>query len=68
MYWKEIGRSRHFDDYHSGVLSWSDVIRLVYTIKNKRKNGDKIQIENRKFYILCKQEDDVLYVINVKRK
>jgi len=68
MYWKEIRRSRHFEEHHKGVLAWSDVVRLIYKIKNKRKRGSKIQIENKKFYILCSLEGNVLYVINVKRK
>ena len=68
MHWKEIRRSDHFEKYHKGALAWSDVVRLVYTIKNKRKNGDKIQIENDRFYILCELKDKILYVINVKKK
>ena len=68
MHWKEIRRSDHFEKYHKGALAWSDVVRLVYTIKNKRKKGDKIQIENDRFYILCELKDKILYVINVKRK
>ena len=37
-------------------------------IKNKRKKGDKIEIEDDKFYILCELKENILYVINVKRK
>ena len=68
MHWKEVRRSDHFEKYHKGALVWSDVVRLVYTIKNKRKKGDKIQIENDRFYILCELKDKILYVINVKKK
>ena len=68
MYQKEIKRSDHFEQYHKGVLAWSDVVRLIYTIKNKRKKGDKIEIEDDKFYILCELKENILYVINVKRK
>ena len=68
MYWKEIKRSEHFEEYHKGVLAWSDVVRLIYAIKNKRKKGDKIEIEDNRFYILCKLKAKVLYVINVKKK
>ena len=68
MYWKEIRRTYHFEEYHKGTLAWSDVVRLIYTIKNKRKKGDKIEIENDRFYILCKLKDKILYVINVKKK
>jgi len=49
-------------------LAWSEVVRLIYTIKNKRKIGDKIKIEDNKFYILCELKNKILYVINVKRK
>lgn len=68
MYWKEIRRSEHFEQYHKGTLAWSDFVRLIYEIKNKRKKGDKIEIENDKFYILCELKGKILYVINVKRK
>ena len=68
MYWKEGRRSEHFDKYHKATLAWSDVVRLIYAIKNKRKKGSKIEIEDDKFYILCELKDKVLYVINVKKK
>ncbi|HII29505.1 TPA: hypothetical protein HA317_00380 [Candidatus Woesearchaeota archaeon] len=68
MYWKEIRRSKHFEKYHRGALSWSDVVRLIYVIKNKRKKGDRIEIEDDRFYILCKLKGKILYVINVKKK
>ena len=68
MYWKEIRRSRHFIEYHKGSLAWSEVVNLLYLIKNKKKKGNKIEIEDEKFYILCEMKDKTLYVINVKRK
>jgi hypothetical protein len=68
MYWKEIRRSEHFESCHEGTLAWSDIIRLIYTIKNKRKKGSKLEIENEKTYILCELKSSVLYVINVKTK
>ena len=68
MYWEEIKRSDHFVKYHKGTLAWSDIVRLIYMIKNKRKKGDKIEIEDDRFYILCELKDKVLYVINVKKK
>jgi hypothetical protein len=68
MHWEEIKRSDHFGEYHKGTLAWSDIVRLIYTIKNKRKKGDNIEIEDDKFYILCELKDKILYVINVKRK
>lgn len=69
MYWKEIRRSNHYEEHHRSVLSWSDVVRLIYTIKNKRKKGNKIEIEDDRFYILCElRKDKNLYIINVKIK
>ena len=68
MYWKEIRPSEHFIRDHKGTLAWSDVVRLVYLIKNKRKKGNKIEIEDDKIYILCELKNKILYVINVKRK
>ena len=68
MYWEEIKRSEHFEKHHKRTLDWSDVVNLIYSIKNKRKKGNKIEIEDNKFYILCELKDKILYVINVKRK
>lgn len=68
MYWEEIRKSEHFQQHHKGTLAWSDVVKLIYLIKNKRKRRDKIEIEDRRFYILCEVKDKTLYVINVKRK
>jgi len=68
MYWEEIKRTEHFETFHKGTLAWSDVIHRIYTIKNKRKKGNKIEIEDETVYILCELKDKVLYVINVKKK
>ena len=68
MYWKEIKKSEHFKNHHEGTLAWSDVVRLIYTIKNKRKKRNRIEIEDNRFYILCELKDESLYVINVKKK
>lgn len=53
MFFEEIKRSEHFKKYHKGSLSWSEIIHLIYAIKNKRKIDNKIKIENDKVYILC---------------
>ena len=66
MYWEEIRKSKHFEQYHKGTLAWSEIVRLIYSIKNKKKKENKI--EDDKFYILCKIKQKILYVINVKRK
>ena len=68
MLWKEIRRSDHFEEYHKDTMAWGDVIRLIYTIKSKRKKGNKIEIEDERFYVLCEIKNKILYVINVKKK
>ena len=68
MYWEEIRQTEHFQDFHYGTLAWSEIIRRIYTIKSKRKKGNKIEIEDDQIYILCELKDKTLYVINVKRK
>ncbi len=68
MYFKAIKRSKHFERYHRATLAWSDVIRLIYAIKSKRKKKNKIEIEDERFYMLCELKDKTLYVINVKKK
>ncbi|MEK6858222.1 MAG: hypothetical protein AABX39_06560 [Nanoarchaeota archaeon] len=68
MYWTEIKRSEHYEQHHKGTLPWSEVVKLIYLIKNKKKKGNKIQIENERFYILCEIKENILYVINVKEQ
>jgi len=36
MYWEEIKRSDHYEKHHKGILAWSDVVRLIYTRRNRR--------------------------------
>ena len=68
MYWEEIRKSEHFQQHHKGTLAWSDIVKLIYLIKSKKKKGNKIEIEDERFYMLCEIKDKILYVINVKRK
>jgi len=68
MYWKEIKKTKHFEQYHKDILAWSNIVKLLFLIKNKRKKGSKIEIEDSRFYILCELKDKILYVINVKKR
>ena len=68
MLWRKVRRSDHYELYHKNIMSWSDVVHTIYSIKNKRQKGNKIRIENERFYILCELKADILYVINVKVK
>lgn len=68
MRYNEIRKSKHFERFHKGTMAWSDVVTLIWLIKNKRRKGNRIEIEDDRFYILCKLENKTLYIINVKRK
>lgn len=68
LHWNEIRRSGHYEEEHYQTLDWDSVVRIIIYTKNKRKIGNKIKFENNKFYILCELKEDILYVINVKRK
>ncbi len=68
VHWEEIAPSRHFEAYHKGSMAWSDVVRLIYAIKSRRKKGGKIEIEDSRVYILCEIKGNTLEVINVKIK
>ncbi len=68
MYWKEIKKTKHFEQYHKDILAWSDIVKLLFLIKNKRKKGSKIEIEDSRFYILCELKYKILSVINVKKR
>ncbi len=68
MLFKEIKKTKHYQDFHEHEVPWHKVIEIIFTTKNKRKRRDKIQIETDKYYVLLKIEDKIAYVINAKRK
>ena len=67
MYFKEIKKTNHYKEEHERYVPWSKVIEIITTTKQKRKRGDKIEIKTNKFYVLCKLENHILWVINAKR-
>jgi hypothetical protein len=68
LYFKEIRRSIHFDQFHKATLSWSDIVTLVHASKRKRKKNGKLEIEENGIYLLGEIRDGILYIINVKIK
>jgi hypothetical protein len=65
---KEIKKTEHYKEFHEHEVSWSEVIQTILSTKQFRKKGDKLQIETKSLYILCKLNKDILWVINAKRK
>lgn len=68
VYFTEIKKSPHYVEYHEHELPWSKVIEIILTTKNKRRKGEKIEIETGKYYLLCELKGTVLWVINAKHQ
>jgi len=68
VWFKEVRKSVHFDEYHKGTLAWNELLQLIYSIKKGRKKGDKFEIQNDRLYILGEVNGKILYIINVKKK
>lgn len=68
MYFRKIVKTSHYIRFHEKSFPWSRVIEIVLTSKNKRKKGDKLQIETDKYYILGEIRNHDLEIINAKWK
>jgi len=68
IYFSSIQKTHHYKEGHEKYVSWSEVIETVLLSKSRRRKGNKIVIENKKYYILAELKDKILYIINAKRK
>jgi len=68
VYFKSIKKTLHYTIHHEKNFPWSKVIEIILTTKNMRKKNDKIEIETDKHYILCRLENNTLWIINAKYK
>ena len=69
VYFKSIKKDKHYVEEHEKDVPWSEVITVILrSSKNMRKKGNKIEIENAGYYLLCEVRGQELYVINAKRK
>ncbi|MFA6072809.1 MAG: hypothetical protein WC758_01720 [Candidatus Woesearchaeota archaeon] len=68
VYFTSIQPTKHYIEEHEKDVPWDDVVEIILFTKNPRKKEDKFEIENTKYYILFKIENNTLYVINAKRK
>lgn len=68
MYFKQIVKTSHYIKFHEKSFPWSKVVEFVLMNKNRRKKGDKIQIESSKYYILGTIRNHKLEIINAKWK
>jgi len=68
VYFKDIKKTEHYIAEHEREVPWHEVIEIILTTKNPRKKGDRIEIKNGRYYVLCELKDQVLWVINAKRR
>ena len=69
MLFHSIRKTEHYKTYHEESFPWSEVVGvMLQSSKNMKKKGNKIEIETRKYYILCELKDQTLWVINAKRR
>jgi len=68
-YFREIRKSEHYRKFHEENVPWSEVVETIFSAsKRMRKKGGRIEIEDRKHYVLCELKNNALWVINAKRK
>jgi len=68
VYFVDIQPTRHYLEEHSEDVPWDKVVDIIFSTKSPRKKGRKYEIEEHGYYILFEIVDNVLYVINAKRK
>ena len=69
MLFNRIKKTEHYKQHHEENFPWSDVVNVIFqSSKSMKRKGNKIEIEDNKYYILCEIKDQTLWVINAKRR
>ena len=68
VYFTDIQPTRHYLEEHSKDVPWDKVVEIIFTTKSPKKKDNKFIIEKEGYYILFEIKDNILYVINAKKK
>ncbi len=68
VYFIDIQPTRHYLEEHSKDVPWDKVLEILFTTKNPKRKGTKFVIEKEGYYVLFEIKNNVLYVINAKKK
>ncbi|MGV8162250.1 MAG: hypothetical protein ACP5N2_02860 [Candidatus Nanoarchaeia archaeon] len=68
VYFTSIQPTNHYIEEHEKDVPWNEVIEVILFTKNPRKKDGKFEIDNDKYYLLFKIENQTVFVINAKRK
>lgn len=64
----DVKKTWHYRIFHEKEFPFDEVIKLIWSAKSQRRKGNRIVIETKKAYVLCKIKNGDLYLINAKRK
>ena len=69
VYFTGIKKTKHYISYHEKSFPWNEVVKeVIKAHKSIKKKSNKLEIETKNCYILCKINNNKLYIINGKRK
>ena len=68
VYYTEIQPTNHYLEEHENNVPWDEVIEIILNTKDPRKKEDKFEIEKDGYYILFEIKNNILYVINAKKR
>jgi hypothetical protein len=68
VYFTKIQPTEHYLTEHEKDVPWDEVVEIIFSTKNPRKKENKFEIETNKYYVLFKVENNILFVINAKRR
>ncbi len=69
VYFTGIRKTQHYIDQHEKQVSMLEVTKVIFSSQKQiRKIGNKLVINNDSYYILFEVKNNMVYVINAKRK
>ena len=67
VYFTKIKSTKHYRLEHSKEMSWTELVDVLYKIKNPRRKGRTFIINEQGYYVVFSMRKTVIYVINAKR-
>ena len=68
VYFIDIQPTDHYLKEHEKHVPWDEVVEIIFKTKNPRKKGNNYEIEKDGYYILFEIKNNVIYVINAKKR
>jgi len=68
VYFTDVRPTEHYLTEHQKDVPWDEVVEIVCLTKNPKKKGKTFEIESNRYYIVFRLENNVVYIINAKRR